>query len=520
MKAPFVEEFDASWDARWKPSHAVKQRPDDYTPGENENPEDLFRYRGEWSVETPPGDAKTLVAGDKCLAMKTPAAHHAISVAFPKPVDPAGKDLVVQFDVKFKEELRCSGSYIKLLTESKNGIKYQEFDDKTPYTIMFGPDFCGSTNKIHFIFRHRNPLTGKWEEKHYRHAPSIKNDLKSNLYTLHVHPNNTFHILINNERTKTGSLLEDFDPPVNPSREIDDPEDKKPADWVDEPKIPDPDAVKPADWDEDAPLMIPDADATKPDDWLEDEPEFVADPNATKPDDWDDEEDGKWVAPQVPNPACEKAAGCGVWTAPMKPNPEYKGKWHAPLIDNPKYKGAWEPRKIANPNFFEDLEPSKFTKIMGIGIEDWVMQPGICFDNFYVGHSAADAKKFAQDTWGAKRQLEDAEEEKARKEAEERAKEDSSKSPEDATTAESSSDKPATATDMQSESPLNVESIQNKVLAFIALAQKDPVQAAKTYPYVLVSLLALLVAPFYLFSSAGQVSKVRFSCVVLIVMGS
>ena len=43
--------------------------------------------------------------------------------------------------------------------------------------------------------------------------------------------------------------------------EIDDPDDKKPIDWVEEAKIPDPAATKPEDWDEDAPLEIPDEDA-------------------------------------------------------------------------------------------------------------------------------------------------------------------------------------------------------------------------------------------------------------------
>jgi len=90
-------------------------------------------------------------------------------------------------------------------------------------------------------------------------------------------------------------LLEDFEPPVNPPKEIDDPEDKKPADWVDQEKISDPDAKKvcrypelmksevdvklqPNDWDEDAPYEILDMDAKKPDDWLDDEPETIADP--------------------------------------------------------------------------------------------------------------------------------------------------------------------------------------------------------------------------------------------------
>ena len=38
--------------------------------------------------------------------------------------------------------------------------------------------------------------------------------------------------------------MEDFEPAVNPPAEIDDPEDKKPEDWVDTKRIPDPDAVK------------------------------------------------------------------------------------------------------------------------------------------------------------------------------------------------------------------------------------------------------------------------------------
>ena len=57
-------------------------------------------------------------------------------------------------------------------------------------------------------------------------------------------PDSTFEILINGESSKNGSLLEDFDPPVNPSKEIDDPEDKKPEDWVEQAKISDPNAQK------------------------------------------------------------------------------------------------------------------------------------------------------------------------------------------------------------------------------------------------------------------------------------
>jgi hypothetical protein len=170
-------------------------------------------------------------------------------------------------------------------------------------------------------------------------------------------------MFIDNKSAKNGSLLEDFSPSVNPEKEIDDPKDKKPEDWVEQARIPDPEATKPEDWDEDQPYEVVDTEAEKPDDWLEDEPSTIADPEAEKPEDWDDEEDGDWIPPQVPNPKCEEASGCGPWSPPMKKNDLYKGKWTAPYIDNPAYKGVWAPRKIANPDYFEDKTPANFEPI-------------------------------------------------------------------------------------------------------------------------------------------------------------
>ena len=92
------------------------------------------------------------------------------------------------------------------------------------------------------------------------------------MYTLVIRTDNSFEIFIDQTSVKTGSLLADFDPPVNPPKQIDDPTDKKPDDWVDEKKIDDPEASKPEDWDEDAPMMIDDMDATKPTDWNDDAP--------------------------------------------------------------------------------------------------------------------------------------------------------------------------------------------------------------------------------------------------------
>src|SRR5690606_27737811 len=153
----------------------------------------------------------------------------------------------------------------------------------SPYVIMFGPDKCGAVNKVHFIFKHKNPKTGEYEEKHLKTAPMARLSKHSALYTLIVRPDQTFEIQLDGKQVKSGSLLEDFNRPVSPPQESSDPDDTKPAGWVQEPKTPDPDAKKPDDWNEDAPYETIDEDATKPDNWLEDEPQCVPDPAAVKP---------------------------------------------------------------------------------------------------------------------------------------------------------------------------------------------------------------------------------------------
>ncbi|KAF9190498.1 hypothetical protein BGZ51_008537 [Haplosporangium sp. Z 767] len=390
IKAPFLEQFSQNWSDRWTASEATKE-----STAEGE----VFSYVGQWSVEEPtvyPG-----LEGDLGLVAKTAAAHHAISASLPEVIDNKDKTLVVQYEVKAQNGLECGGAYMKLLTESPEGIKFKEFSNDTPYTIMFGPDKCGSTNKVHFIFRHKNPITGKYEEKHLQSAPLTKLSPLSSLYTLIVKPDQTFEIKINGEVASSGSLLESFQPPVNPPKEIDDPKDSKPSDWVEEAKIPDPKATKPEDWDEDAPPRILDEKATKPADWLEDEEAEIPDPEAVKPEDWDDEEDGDWIPASVPNPKCQNN-GCGKWVRPYISNPAYKGKWSAPLIDNPEYKGIWAPRKIPNPDYFEDLHPSNFERIGAVGFEIWTMQKDILFDNIYIGHSVADAEQLAAESWEIK----------------------------------------------------------------------------------------------------------------------
>lgn len=158
---------------------------------------------------------------------------------------------------------------------------------ESPYEVMFGPDICGpGTKKVHVIFSYKgkNHLINK--------EIRCKDDVFTHFYTLVVQPDNTYEVLIDNEKVESGSLEEDWDflPPK---------------------KIKDPEAKKPEDWDERA--MIDDPEDTKPEDW--DKPEHIPDPDATKPDDWDDEMDGEW---------------------------------EPPMIDNPDYKGEWKPKQVSN----------------------------------------------------------------------------------------------------------------------------------------------------------------------------
>uniref|UniRef100_I2CQT1 Calnexin n=1 Tax=Nannochloropsis gaditana (strain CCMP526) TaxID=1093141 RepID=I2CQT1_NANGC len=349
---------------------------------------------------------------ESSLLLKEAMKHYGLATFFDEAQDFTDQALVFQYEVKMEEPLQCGGAYMKLLGEGAVAAP-DALDNETPYVIMFGPDKCGATNKVHFILRHQNPITGEWEEKHAQGVPAVKTDKKSHLYTLVIRPDNTFEILIDNVVEKKGSLLTDMDPPVNPPEMIDDPTDSKPQDWVDEAKIPDPTASKPEDWDEDAPATIPDMDVSKPEGWLDDAPEMVPDPEASKPEDWDEEEDGAWEAPLVLNPACEEGPGCGEWKRPTKPNPAYKGKWFAPLIDNPAYKGVWAPRQVPNPSFFRDEHPHNIPSLAGVAIEVWTTNRGLRFDSIYLGKDPAHAAAHATRTWKVKYDAELAEEEAA-----------------------------------------------------------------------------------------------------------
>eukprot|EP00658_Telonema_sp_P-2_P022899 TRINITY_DN19171_c0_g1_i6.p1 TRINITY_DN19171_c0_g1~~TRINITY_DN19171_c0_g1_i6.p1 ORF type:complete len:487 (+),score=170.22 TRINITY_DN19171_c0_g1_i6:195-1655(+) len=357
-------------------------------------------------------------AVDGGMVLPEEAKRYGISTPLSQPWQP-GTPLVLQYELTFTDSpLECGGAYMKMLSGSPDLETMKESD---PFTIMFGPDKCGSTNKVHLILKHKNPVTGKLVEHHASKPARVKTDKLPHLYTLVVRPDNTFSVLVDQVEEATGSLTTDFEPPFTPLKEIPDPDEKKPDDWVDEPKIPDPEASKPDDWDEDAPETIPDETAEKPSGWYDDEPLMVPDPSAVRPDDWNDEDDGPWEAPIVENPKC-KDPGCGEWKRPVISNPEYKGKWSAPMIDNTAYKGVWKPQNIPNPEFFECEDPAAGLAAIGaVAVEVWLYKPkGVQFGNVLVTTDEAAAEEFGARTWKV---VSDAAKKKAAEEAEKAAEE-------------------------------------------------------------------------------------------------
>ncbi|OSX81151.1 hypothetical protein BU14_0025s0032 [Porphyra umbilicalis] len=392
----FLETFQGAWESTWVKSGVSK-------------------FSGPWAVG---GGSSPGIPGDKALIVTRRARHYGIT-APASTGDLEGKDFVLQYEVKLEDGLTCGGAYLKLPAAPFKDLSV--FDSDTPYSIMFGPDKCGATDKVHFIFQSKHPKTGKMTEHHLKSPPPIAaSDKKTHLYTLAVLSNGSFSVSVDGEVKRTGELADEFEPPVQPVEQIDDADDKKPDDWVDEAKIEDKTATKPDEWDETAPAQIPDTSATMPDGWLVDEPAKIADPAATKPDGWDDEEDGEWEPAMIDNPKC-KEIGCGVWTPPMVANPAYKGPWTAPMIDNPEYRGVWAPRKIPNPDYYE-VSAVRMLPIDAVGVEIWSMDQGILFDNVLLGNDVAGASAFADATWKVKKASEDEVAAAAAKKAKEEAK--------------------------------------------------------------------------------------------------
>merc|ERR1712113_1217917 len=270
-----------------------------------------------------------------------------------------GKQLIVQYQAKYEKDVECGGGYLKI------GPKMDDpttFGDPTPYNIMFGPDKCGYTKRTHLIFNYMGKNVLKKSDLAYKQ----EGEGTSHVYRLIVKPDNTVRVEIDEEKIYEGSLKEDWE--LLQPKEISDPEDKKPDDWVEEKRI--------------------------------------VDPEAKKPDDWDDEEDGEWEAP-------------------MKDNPAYKGEWYVKRITNPAYQGLWEAKKIANPEYEDDDKLYKYDAFGFIGFDLWQVKGGTIFDNVIITDDKSEADTFTK-KWKALSEVEKAKkkEEDDAKKAEEKAGED------------------------------------------------------------------------------------------------
>lgn len=92
------------------------------------------------------------MSGDLGLVLKSKARHAAISTLLAKPFYFEDKPLIVQYEVNFQQGQECGGAYLKLLTLDDEYKDLKQFHDKTPYTIMFGPDICGKDHKVLYVF--------------------------------------------------------------------------------------------------------------------------------------------------------------------------------------------------------------------------------------------------------------------------------------------------------------------------------------------------------------------------------
>merc|ERR1719333_697575 len=258
-----------------------------------------------------------------------------------------GKDLIIQYQAKYEKDVECGGGYVKVGPKMSDPTT---FGDPTAYNIMFDPDKCGYTKRTHLIFNYDGKNVLKKSDLSYKQ----EDEGTSHLYRLVVKPDNTARVEIDQEKIYEGSIKDDWE--VLKPKEIDDPDDKKPSDWVEDSMMDDPESKKPHDWVEE---------------------KRIVDSEAKKPDDWDDEEDGEWEAP-------------------MKDNPEFKGEWYVKRISNPAYKGVWNAKKIANPEFKDDDGIYAYEDFGFIGFDLWQVKGGTIFDNIILTDDVAEADKFAE----------------------------------------------------------------------------------------------------------------------------
>ncbi|KAK1314246.1 Calreticulin-3 [Acorus calamus] len=333
----FEERFDDGWESRWVKSEWKR----------SEGKAGSFKHTaGKWA-----GDLD-----DKGIQTHPDAKHYAISAKIPE-FSNKGRTLVFQYSIKFEQDIECGGGYMKLLS---GYVNQKKFGGDTPYSLMFGPDICGTqTKKIHLI------LSYQGQNYPIKKDLQCETDKLTHVYTFILRPDASYSLLVDNRERESGSMYTDWD--ILPPRKIKDVNAKKPKDWDDREYIDDPNDVKPEGYDK-IPAEIPD-------------------PKAKEPDDWDEDEDGKWKPPK-------------------KPNPKYKGPWKPKRIKNPNYQGKWKTPWIDNPEFEDDPDLYVMKPIKYVGIEVWQVKAGSVFDNILICDDPEYAKQVVEETWAKNKEAE------------------------------------------------------------------------------------------------------------------
>ena len=309
------------------------------------------KYKGEWSIgETYPPQGRE---NETALIQLTRNAHHAISTVFPTPITFDTKNpLVIQYEFRAQHSFTCSGAYLKLF--SGKAFDPEKLDNNTQWTIMFGPDRCGETHSIRLIFNIFNPKKQKMEERQLIHPPSFPSDRNNHLFTLILRPDSTFEIRLDNTKARSGTLYDDFDPPIVPKKQIPISSGKKTHNLDDIEYI--------EELEE-----IPSTQEINNDE----EPELIPDPNAQKPNYWDDHILGKWEPPLIRNPNSKSQLKVV----------------NRKLVKNPNYNGGLKTEMKENPDYYPVSDPTRIPSFTGIGFELWCTNKLLSFTNILISKS-------------------------------------------------------------------------------------------------------------------------------------
>lgn len=330
-KIYFKEEFsDDSWKERWIVSEHISKEWGKFvlTPG---------KYYGDSEIS-------------KGIQTSEDGKFYALTTKF-EPFSNEGKVLVLQYSVKYEQDIKCGGAYIKLFDCSLNPKKFHSY---RPYLIQFGPDICGF-KKVHVIFNYDG------RKLKMKRKLNCKDDRFTHLYTLVIRPDNSYMIKIDNKIERRGTLREDWD--FLPPKMINDTKIKKPLYRNDNNKITDSTNEK-----------LQDNNQTSP--------EFHLNVTEREQNSFED--------------------------ILMVKNQGSKEEQKSLPIESFNYEGKRQVTETVteSPVHFSDFDLYKFDEICGIGLDIWQVESGTLFDNFLITDDELEAEKHGNDTWGATKQEE------------------------------------------------------------------------------------------------------------------